>query len=65
MSFNAAPQRVIASRMSLAVAALMAALALPAAAQNAAESRPTVTDAQRQTADKVATAGVPLSPADR
>ena len=61
MSFHAAPQRAIASRMSVAVAALMAALALPAAAQNAAESRPTVTDAQRQTADKVATAGVPLS----
>lgn len=61
MSFHAAPQRAIASRMSFAAAALSAALALPAAAQNAAEGRLPVTDAQRQTADKVASAGVPLS----
>jgi len=60
MSFHAAPQRAIASRMSLA-AALMAALALPAAAQNASDGRQAITDAQRQTADKVASAGVPLS----
>lgn len=61
MSFHAAPQRAIASRMSLAAAALIAALALPAAAQNAPDGRQAVTDAQRQTADKVASAGVPLS----
>lgn len=61
MSFHAAPQRAIASRMSLAAAALAAALALPAAAQNAADGRQSVTDTQRQTADKVASAGVPLS----
>ena len=61
MSLHAAPQRAIASRMSLAAAALIAALALPTAAQNASDGRQAITDAQRQTADKVASAGVPLS----
>ena len=60
MSFQAAHPRAIASPMSLAAAALVAALALPASAQTA-DSRQPVTDAQRQTADKVASAGVPLS----
>ncbi len=42
-------------------AALCVALALPAAAQTTADGRYPVTPAQRQTADQVAQAGVPLS----
>jgi len=62
MSHVANIQAALPRAVALATAgAVCAALALPASAQTTADGRYPVTDAQRQTANQVAQAGVPLS----